>query len=56
MRAICSTIGGDDASNADVEDEAEEHKWERTQKDESECAEEEAKEASEIEVSAHELY
>jgi hypothetical protein len=43
-----------------VEDEAEEptmeHEWEGTQKDESEHAEEETKEASEIEVSAHDLY
>ena len=47
-------------SDADVEDEAEEptmeHEWEGTQKDESEHAEEETKEASEIEVSAHDLY
>ena len=57
MRAIRSTAGGDDASDADVEDEAEEptteREWKGTQKDESERAEEEA---SEIEVSAHDLY
>jgi len=56
MRAIRSTMGCDDASDADVEDEAEENEWEGTQKGESERAEEEAKDASEIEVSAHELY
>jgi len=49
-------MGGNDASDADVEDEAEEHEWEGTQKGKSERAEEEAKDASEIEVSAHELY